>query len=282
MKRRLKPFYVLSQWQKNRRLRQDLSDLLNVQNNSCGDITCMDVAVPNAVPNEGYNIEKRPMKNSSFYSHCTDFSDIQEDSNNSSHSNEHFKDNHDFTEDIENDFNIEIMTSVDKTFSSELKLWAISNNISHVALSQLLTLFKKYYPNEKIPRDVRAFLDTPRKCIIRKCGIGEFLYYGIEKAILENVKDTADFTNNLIKIDVSIDGLPISKSTGRQLWPIQCRFINAQNSYHPFIVAIYHAMSKPSSVEDFLNEFVNEYCILRDEGFYVKDKHYVLRIRAVM
>lgn len=60
-------------------------------------------------------------------------------------------------------------------------------------------------------------MDTPRTCIIRKCGIGEFLYYGIKKAILENIKNTADFTNNLIIIDVNIDGLPISKSTGKQL-----------------------------------------------------------------
>lgn len=83
----------------------------------------------------------------------------------------------------------------------------------------------------------------------------------------------------IIKIDINIDGLPISKSTNKQLWPIQGKFINASQ---PFIIRIYHGMSKPSSIEEFLNEFVDEYCILRDEGFDWDGNHYFLRIRAVI
>lgn len=51
--------------------------------------------------------------------------------------------------------------------------------------------------------------------------------------------------------------------------------------YQPFIVGIYHGMSKPSSIEEFLNEFGNEFCILRDEGFNWNGKKYFLRIRAI-
>ncbi|XP_024878552.1 uncharacterized protein LOC112458943 [Temnothorax curvispinosus] len=248
MKRRVKPFNELLRWQKNRRLRliatgideSDISENHDLKARNCTDL---DVGSKEKI------IEERQIENS-----LSDLNDTLYHSSNSNDSNKDIQE--ELSENIlENEHNLNncFADCSNDTFLSEIQLWAIRNNISHVAVSELLKLYKKYYPNDKILSDARVFLSTPRKCITKTCGSREYLYYGLQKALLENLKqNTDDFTNNFITIDLNIDRLPISKSTNRQLWPIQAKILNFDQ---PFIVGIYHGMSKPSSVEEFLNEY---------------------------
>lgn len=142
MKRRVKPFTELSRWQKNRRLRQsieesDIENNLHLEKESCKD---------SAVQKKQENIEEHQMENLSINSQCTEFNNTSQDS---SYSNDYDEEEICFIENIlENEqylSNITKSADHNETFSSELQFWAIKNNISHVASSQLLKLYKKYH-----------------------------------------------------------------------------------------------------------------------------------------
>jgi hypothetical protein len=56
--------------------------------------------------------------------------------------------------------------------------WSISNNVSHVALRQLLILLKDWCPNSGFPIDPRTLLRTPRSVKTIKIAGGEFFHFG--------------------------------------------------------------------------------------------------------
>lgn len=69
-----------------------------------------------------------------------------------------------------------------------------------------------------------------------------------------------------VKININIDGLPLSKSSGSQFWPILAS-IDINDLYtEPFAVGVFHGMSKPNNVNDFLRPFVNKVQIVLREG----------------
>lgn len=206
MKRRVKAFTKLSRWQRNRRLRQGIDKSILLQDydfeeeeNSIDinidnpnkemknlDISSLQADVPSVSSQSDVPFE--------VFSQSTDHNNSVQYSNNSSESNIDVQEEVNVIENIL-DNNCETIGTTNfadrnETFSSELQVWAITNNITNNALSQLLKLYKKYHPNEKMPSDARAFLNTPKKCIIKTHGVGEFLYYGLEKALLENLNIT--------------------------------------------------------------------------------------------
>lgn len=63
--------------------------------------------------------------------------------------------------------------------------------------------------------------------------------------------------NNELKLQFNIDGLPIAKSSGSQLWPILGLIRNIQDC-SPFSVGIYHGYKKPIDLDEYLKGFVDE------------------------
>ena len=61
---------------------------------------------------------------------------------------------------------------------------------------------------------------------------------------------------------VNVNDVPLYKRSRAQLWPILSRFYKLLS----FIVLIYYSNKKPSSIEDFLFDFLTEYRNLRDNG----------------
>lgn len=52
-----------------------------------------------------------------------------------------------------------------------------------------------------------------------------------------------------------------------QFWPIHCGFGN----FKPFLVAIFYGNSKPSSVSEFLEDFLEEYSQLKTNGIHLEN-----------
>lgn len=48
-----------------------------------------------------------------------------------------------------------------------------------------------------------------------------------------------------VKININIDGLPLSKSLGSQFWPILASIEIIDLYTEPFAVGVFHGMSKP-------------------------------------
>lgn len=83
------------------------------------------------------------------------------------------------------------------------------------------------------------------------------------------MKNTLTENLEILPLTINIDGLPLSKSSKSQFWPILMS-IDLLEISEPFIVGIYHGLKKPESVMDFLNLFVEEYLFLRENGITIK------------
>ena len=76
--------------------------------------------------------------------------------------------------------------------------------------------------------------------------------------------------HDFIELSFNIDGLPLFKSSSVQLWPILADF----NGQAIFVVALYCGNSKPTSVSDYLEDFVSELKGLKESGFQYEGKCY--------
>ena len=138
---------------------------------------------------------------------------------------------------------------------------AIRNRWSRESVNELLDILRDKHA--KLPKDARTLLRIPRDITIsKKCGV-EYCYFGIQKEIEGILLQNRYEYSNTLKLVFNIDGLPLFKSAGIQLWPILGYF----DSFDIFIIAIYSGGPKPNSLSEYLEHFVNELNHLFQNGF---------------
>lgn len=172
-----------------------------------------------------------------------------------------------------------IMSNVDENMSLNVQLseWALTHNVPHNAVNDLLKILKPHF--SFLPLDARTLLGTPRNIDIRKVEPGEYYHFGLKNSIeklLEHSKVCQ--MSNPVEICLNVDGLPISKSSGSQLYPILVNLFD--NKKHVEVVGIYHGNEKPLSANDFLTEFVSEAKDLINNGLIFREKLYFIRIKC--
>ena len=173
---------------------------------------------------------------------------------------------------------------------SGLAEWATKNNITQVALSNLLVTLRPFV-SQRLPLDARTLLQTPKhnSSVPQKLGNGEFYYFGIEAGIMESLQSgLTDFhfpffleTNNLLTIRIGVDGLPLSKSSNSQLWPIM-GILDQSIGQSVFLIAIFHGYSKPPDIFQYLSDFVKEMKVLESNGLHILGTHYNVRISLLL
>ena len=142
------------------------------------------------------------------------------------------------------------------------------------ATNELLAILRKAGVT-CLPRDRRTLLHTPRSVtdVVALCG-GTFKYYGLESGLCDYLKEhpeVARLQDNLL-FSVSIDGLPLHKSTKAEFWPILCKVASAHGD--PFMVGLYHGFHKPTHVNEYLHDFLEEYERLHVDGIQFNGKRY--------
>lgn len=121
-----------------------------------------------------------------------------------------------------------------------------------------LHLLCRKFPNEHLPLSCRDLLYTPRKVELIPMGRGFHYHFGLQKGIVEqlekwnNAIDSFDFYINVV-------GLPLTKSTGSQFWPIlaKMRHDNTGDS-KVFTIGCFWAYDKPYDSNVFLRALVDE------------------------
>lgn len=147
-----------------------------------------------------------------------------------------------------------------------LSNWSVQFNISHVALKSLLWKLKQYPIHANLPSDPRSLLSTPRSTKIRIVSPGKYCHVGLSKGIKFVVQRISTALEGIIKVSINIDGLPLSKSSQKQLWPI----LGSVKPYkNVFVIGIYYGEKKPTDVNDFLKDFVTEAKQVCTEGIIV-------------
>lgn len=135
--------------------------------------------------------------------------------------------------------------------------WALTFGVSLVALTALLGLLRLHHPD--LPKDARTLLKTEAKFSIgRKCE-GLYYYIGILSSFKEKLHQAFQSFENgcTFKLQINIDGLPLFKSSGIQVWPIIGRLLSFPNK-EPAVIALFSGPHKPKPAEVFLEDFVAE------------------------
>lgn len=166
----------------------------------------------------------------------------------------------------------------------DLQKLVIERNIAHNTVNELLAILRKH-GHVDLPKDVRVLLQTPRnvsrtfKCM----DSGRYLHFGISSGLQRSIQIYSDFIiGNKIKLNINIDGVPLSKSSGSQFWPIMASIEDVDTYTSPFVIGVYHGLCKPNDANDFLLDFINDFLLLSQTGIIVNNTKYTVTIKAIM
>ena len=124
----------------------------------------------------------------------------------------------------------------------------------------------------EFPKHQRTLLPCSRKVTVEeKCG-GTYKYFGIKNSL----PSSTIIEGELFKLLVNIDGLPLTKSTKRQFWPI----LGKVGAGEVFVICLYHGTSKPDNMDDYLADFLKEVLELYANGIEVGGTVYPFSIFA--
>jgi hypothetical protein len=168
-----------------------------------------------------------------------------------------------------NDFDDSDDSNIDGKLSDELVAWVNTFGVHHRAIDQLLKILHPYHSD--LPLTAKTLLGTKKsgKVIVKNIASGEYIYVGIKEG-LRSCYASSTTACDTIKYQANIDGIPLFKSSGIQLWPVLGKLIDSSLI---FIIGVFCGMSKPSNVNEYLEEFIQEVICLETEGFTVNGKH---------
>jgi len=146
-----------------------------------------------------------------------------------------------------------------------IRLWAVENNIKSNAVNSLLGILQRHSCFSELPSDSRALLKTPREIKITEISPGKYCHFPLVDTLLKVIKD---YEGTSVGLQLNVDGLPISKSSNQQFWPILAHVTDLPNS-SPFVLGIYFGNDKPKSSNDFLQLAVQDLLEVSESGVIV-------------
>jgi len=165
----------------------------------------------------------------------------------------------------------------------ELRTWNVEFNVSHNCLNKLLIILRSN--GLDVPKDGRTLMNTPKKHNILPMEPGAYLHFNIKQIISSLLyKHEFDLIGiNDLKLGVNVDGLPISKSSKSQFWPILVSICNVPVlTKYILPVGIYHGSKKPDSSEDFLNYFLKDILNLIQFGIQINYRWFNFKIGHIV
>ena len=149
---------------------------------------------------------------------------------------------------------------VDTKLQQDLRSLAVKHNITQTAIGDLLAVLQPSHP--LLPLDARTLLRTTYSGEIVAMGGGEYLHFCLLEQICMAIdcglRQSIDATGvNNLTLAINIDGLPLFKSSSKQLWTI-LGMIQECSSTKPFPIGIFCGTGKPNSVNDFLDPLVDQ------------------------
>lgn len=168
-----------------------------------------------------------------------------------------------------------------ESLNSLIAAWAIDCNINLAHSTKLLKILRTHECFSKWPSDARTLLNTPRVIMeVVPMTPGHYIHFGLEKGIKMLIQFYGeDKLDNEIKLTLNIDGLPLFKSSPYSFWPILASFASCAEI---FIIGVYYGESKPQSVTEYLQLFVEEYNMLSNNGLSYNTKPFKIMIKNIV
>lgn len=103
---------------------------------------------------------------------------------------------------------------------------------------------------------------------------GENYHFGLPKGLLSHLKGlTLPANLHSLKLQFSIDGLPLFRSSKLQFWSIRA-LVSSDYSKSPFIVGLFCGINKPKSVIKYLSTSVKDLKHLLTNGIIYKGRKF--------
>lgn len=165
------------------------------------------------------------------------------------------------------------------SITDDLRNWAVQFQISHTAVTALLSILRKHGFDNYLPKICKTLLKTPRNTNVRRVAPGEYFHNGLRLGIMAFLQKSQDDVDS-VEVQISIDGLPISNSSTNQLWPILGSVLSSPCDI--FVIGCYFGSTKPNDCNEFLRDFVDEAKILVTEGLEYEGKHISVSIHSLI
>lgn len=163
---------------------------------------------------------------------------------------------------------------------NRLSNWALTYGNSHIALSALLAILMAYHCD--LQKGAQTLLNTRRDYSVRELCSGLYHYIGIIEALKHTLSQWKDkpVDGCCLHLQMSVDGLPLFKSSGLQLWPILGRLVGVPMK-EPVVIGMYSGIKKPDSLKMYLTDLANELSQLQ-EGFTFEGKRLTLKVHSMI
>ncbi|XP_050055728.1 uncharacterized protein LOC126549698 [Aphis gossypii] len=158
-----------------------------------------------------------------------------------------------------------------------LAKWALTFNICQNSLNGLLKILRACPFNlSTLPKDARTIMRTKNvNNLLEVVPInpGEYYHFGLAVGLQTVLKNVCLKEINIVEIVIGIDGLPLSKSSKSQFWPILGYARPYSNAI--FLIGLYWRNAKPKDSNQYLQQFVDETKILLENA-----KSFILQIKG--
>lgn len=188
-------------------------------------------------------------------------------------------DNIDVCDNIEED-----LISKNQNLRANLRKWALTHNITHMAMKELMKIVNERFTEKgacssALPEDPRTLLRTPQSVNIMPLNEGEYWHYGIKKC-LEKIFRKLD-ESITISLTINIDGLPLFNGSAVQFWPI---LFNIAELPHvsAMVIGIFCGQAKSSDIDSFLTPFVLEMSELMANGLIINSHKVTVGLRCFL
>ena len=159
------------------------------------------------------------------------------------------------------------------SMSQNLAKHATKHRLGRDAVNELLLILREQ--GLDLPKDSRTLLKTPRHVEVLSQEKWSYHYIGIQKALNSLKMQFQD----LIKLTVNIDGLPVFKSTNSQLSPI---LGSVFVSKIVFPIAFFYSDGKPENVDFYLKDFFDEVSNLASNGVLIGTKKFEFTLKVIV
>ncbi|XP_072141646.1 uncharacterized protein [Dermacentor andersoni] len=166
------------------------------------------------------------------------------------------------------------------SLKEDLRQWSLQSSVPHDVITNLLKVLRSYSCLRELPNSARALLSTPRVANVTLMDSGQYCHFGLCEGLHSALTHVVHVPDPIV-IHVNVDGLPLTKSTRGQFWPILCRVSNCKPS-EPFPVGVFFGECKPSQANVYLQPFVRDLKSVLQEGLTLGSKNFAVQVGALI
>ena len=163
---------------------------------------------------------------------------------------------------------------MEDTLNNKIARIAIKHRLTHSSVNDILRLFRDI--GHDVNLDARTILRTPQEACDES-----FEHFGLIRGIAKKIRNGVSSDTHQLKLQISIDGIPLYHSSTIQFWPILGRILNCTDC-RPFVISVYCGPTKPPDLHAFLSPFLEEIKMLENNSLTVDGRSYCVVLKNVI